>query len=420
MALFLCIPLLLAAPVPTAAAASDAFEAGVAASRAGNYREAVEHFEAARRAGLDTPALHFNLGVALYRAGETERAQASLRRAYREPEMAAPAAYNLGRIAREAGDTAAARRWFGRAVERARTDAVRARARRALAALERGPVRDSLALVGLGAGYDSNVPLAPDESTTVSREADLLTSAQAYARRRLDGGAYLFASGYTEQYRDGHDADLVTVVVGGGWRGAGEGRPDARVAIRHVRFGGDAFEDAVLARVGRKWRLGPGSVRLGLETDRYAGASGFDHLDGDAVRARATWRRPEGEGLWTLDAMAERVDRRDADAGDDFFSFSYHAAALELGHTRPLDGDARVRLSAGWKGYLYDDPEVRTDRGELGRRREHRVSVRASYEAPLAGDWWWTAGVEGDERDSSVNDYDYSRVRAILGVERTF
>lgn len=414
------LPLLVAAPgAAVAAAAGDAFEAGVAASRAGDHRQAVEHFEAARRAGLDTPALHFNLGVALYRLGETERAQASFRRAYRGPEMAAPAAYNLGRIAREAGDLAAARRWLGRAVEHARTDAVRVRARRALTALEREPAPDSLALVSLGVGHDSNVPLAPDESATVSREADQFTSAQVYARRRFAGGAYLFATAYTEQYLDAHESDLVAIAGGAGWRGSGEGRPDARLVVRHLRLGGDAFEDAALARAGITRPLGPGSVRLGIETDRYAGASGFDHLDGDAVRARATWRRPEGEALWTIDAMAERVDRRDADAGDDFFSFSYSAAALEVGHTRPLEGDARLRLSADWKGYRYDDAEVR-DGNELRRRREHRVGARASYEAPLMGDWSWSAGLEGDDRDSNVDVYDYSRLRVTFGVERAF
>lgn len=420
VALFLCLLLPLGAPVPAlAVAVTEAFEAGVTASRAGNHREAVERFEAARRAGLDTPALHFNLGVALYHLGEMERARASFLRAYREPEMAAPAAYNLGRIAREQGDIAAARRWFGRAVERARTEAVRARARRALAALGRGPAADAFALVSLGAGHDSNVQLAPDESAALSRESDLFASTQVYARRRLDGGAYLFASGYTEQYLDVHNADLVSVAGGAGWRGSGDARPDARVVARHVRFGGDGFEHAVLARTGTERRLVPGSVRLGIEADRYAGASGFDYLDGNAVRARATWRRPDGEALWTVDATAERVDRRDADASDEFFSFSYNAASLELGHTRPLAGDAHLRLSADWKGYRYDDPEIRGGT-ERERRREHHFGLRAFYEMPLEGAWWWRAGLEGDYRESNIGTYDYSRLRATFAVERSF
>lgn len=417
-ALSFCI-LLLCATAAAAAGGSDAFRAGVEASRAGDYREAVQHFEAARRAGLDTPALHFNLGVALYRMGAIERARSSFLRAYRKPELAAPAAYNLGRIARETGETTAALRWFTRTVELARTDAVRVRAQRTLTALERAPAPDSLVFASAGMGYDSNVELAPDESAALSREADLFASAQAFAVRRVGGGVYLFGTAYTEQYRNEHDSDLVTVAAGGGWRGSGERRPHVRLGVRHERLGGDTFENALLARADIEGGPGPGSARLGIEAERHAGGPAFDYLDGNAGRAFISWQPGLGEGLWTLDAEIQRVNRRDADEGDDFFSFSYWAAALEMGHKRRLGPDAALLLSAGWTGYRYDDPEVRGGL-ERDRRREHRIEIGAAYEQQIGNGWRSTTRLERDYRESTVETYDYSRLRFMQGFEYTF
>ncbi|MDZ7749988.1 MAG: tetratricopeptide repeat protein [Halofilum sp. (in: g-proteobacteria)] len=417
--ILICLLLLAVVSVPALAATADeAFQAGVAASREGDHREAVERFEAARRAGLDTSALHFNLGVAYYRLGELERARESFRRAYRAGDMAAPAAYNLGRIAREQGDIAAARRWFRRAVDRARTDAVRAQARRALSDLGVA-VRDSLGLVSLGVGYDSNVQLAPEESADVSRESDLFASAQLYGRRGLGDGAYLYGGGYTEQYLDEDDFSLLSLAGGAGWRGTGDTRPHARIGLRHTRFGGDAFQDTVLARAGVTWRLGRDSLRAGLRVDSYDGASGFGYLDGDGVGASLQWEHVGANASWSLEADVEQIDRADSDAGNDFFSLSYEAVALDVERTRQLGGSARLRLSAGWKGYRYDDPEVR-DGSALERRREDRLKLGMSYEAPLEGGWWWTGGIDATHRESNIDEFGYDRVRATFGVERLF
>lgn len=418
-ALLLCLLLLTAAPLTAAGATgSEAFEAGVAASREGDYRGAVERFEVARRAGLDTSALHFNLGVAYYRLDEIGRARESFRRAYRAGDMAAPAAYNLGRIAREQGEIDTARRWFRRAVNRAQTGAVRAQARRALSGLGVA-ARDSLGLVSLGIGYDSNVQLAPEETADVSRESDLFASAQLYGRRGLGGGAYLYGGGYTEQYIDEDDFSLLSLSGGAGWRGSGDTRPDARVGVRHTRFGGDAFQDTVLARGGITQRLGRDSLRLRLRAGSYDGASGFGHLDGDGVGASVEWEHVAADSSWSVEAGTEQVDRADSDAGNDFFSLSYDAVALDVARTQRLGGDARLRLSAGWKGYRYDDPEVRNG-SELGRRDEDRVELGLSYDAPLEGAWRWTGGIEAAYRDSTVDEFDYTRVRSTFGVERLF
>lgn len=416
----LCTLLLAAAPAPAGAAAgSDAFRAGVEAAQAGEYRDAVEHFEAARRAGVDTSALHFNLGVALYRLGEIERARASFRRAYRAGDMAAPAAYNLGRIAREQGEIAAARRWFGRAVERAQTATVGARARRALGDLGVA-ARDSLGLVRLGVGYDSNVQLAPEETADVSRESDLFASAQVYGRRGVGGGAYLYGGGYTEQYIDEDDFSLLSLTGGAGWRGSGDTRPDARVGIRHTRFGGDAFQDTVSARTGVARRLGRASVRAGIRAQSYNGASGFGSLDGDGLGASVEWEYADAGGLWSVGAEAEQIDRADAERNGDFFSLSYSAVALEVRRSQRLEGRARLEVGAEWKGYRYDDAEVRQGEPPLERRDEDRVELTLGYEQPLGNGWQWNARLEVTERASNIDEFDYTRVRPTFGVERLF
>jgi tetratricopeptide (TPR) repeat protein len=98
------------------AVAASTFDQAGSAFAAGDYARALDLFEAARAAGNDAPALHYNIGVCQYKLGRFVEAEATFRQiAARFPALQAIAEYNralaltaLGRYraAREALDAA--------------------------------------------------------------------------------------------------------------------------------------------------------------------------------------------------------------------------------------------------------------------------------------------------------------------------
>src|SRR5688572_2088783 len=66
-----------------------------AAFDAEDFSRARALFEQALAAGIDGPAIHFNIGSAAYRGGDLPRAEREFREVARTPTMAALAHYNL-------------------------------------------------------------------------------------------------------------------------------------------------------------------------------------------------------------------------------------------------------------------------------------------------------------------------------------
>ncbi|HYD89353.1 MAG TPA: tetratricopeptide repeat protein [Vitreimonas sp.] len=90
-----------AGPAPSVSPREDpqaAYQAGVAALNAQNYREAIRQFRSARRALPDSGAINYALGVAYNGAGETDDARESFERAARADDAPAATRLQLGLI----------------------------------------------------------------------------------------------------------------------------------------------------------------------------------------------------------------------------------------------------------------------------------------------------------------------------------
>ena len=85
----------------------------------GNKRQAVTEFERAIQAGLDHPALHYNLGVMLKNMDDNEEAIKYLTNALGHPELDLGANLALGRLARMRNDLPEAARFLLQALRRA-------------------------------------------------------------------------------------------------------------------------------------------------------------------------------------------------------------------------------------------------------------------------------------------------------------
>ena len=421
-AVLLLAAVLLGGPACAYAAsiAAEAFEQGVEAARTGDYDRAIEHFEAARRAGLDSGALHFNLGVAYYRADRQEEAETAFRRAANSDSMVAPAYYQLGRMARERGDRAMAREHFRQAARRAQTTALRQQARGALEALASvAPPR--VLYIGAGAGYDSNLALTPSEASGTSERSDLFVDALLIGRWPLEDRFYLRASAYLQEFFDEDDFNLLALRGGvgrvgelnGGWRW------DAWIDGRHQAFGGSPFEDALLAGgqlqrpLNTRW-----SLELEYRFELAQGARNFGFLDGyeHGISAALDERGRTGWGLSMGVATSDRDDRRTA---DDFFSFSWREFRLQAENTRSLDADHELVLAADWRRRRYGGTEVR-DGARLGQREDDRFGLEAELERRLDRDWRATLSLRIERRDSTIAEFDYDRAVVRFGFDRVF
>lgn len=406
---------------PLAAQTPDSlFDRGVDAVRAGDHERAIEHFESARAAGLDTGALHFNLGVAYYRAGRVDAAETAFRRAVDSGTMVAPALYQLGRLAREQGDHVRARANFRRAADTAQTDALRRRARAALADLATVQPPDFVYLA-FGGGHDSNIALTPSGASGVSEESDAFIDALLLARTPIDDRDYLRGSVYLQEFFDEDDFGLISLrggigrvePVGGRWR------RDLWVDARHREFGGRAFDDSLLAGAGLHRLPGPDwSLAFDYRLELTRGASRFGFLDGVGHRLGTVLDQRGSDG-WRLRGWLTSYDRDDRETADDFFSFSWTGIELEAGYGFRIDDRNLLRLRADWSRRDYDGTEVRDDESS-GSREDDRYGLETVLEQHLARDWTGNLSLRVEERDSNLPEFDYDRTVLQYTVDRVF
>lgn len=419
----LAVLLGLAAPLARAAG-EERFQQGVSAARAGDYTAAIEYFESAWLAGLDSGALHYNLGVAYYHAGRVGEAEAAFRRAARSGSMAAPARFQLGRIALERGDTARAEAHFRQVAREARTEALRRRAR---AALDEAPAARSEAAppdfvyLSLGGGHDSNIALTPADASGASEESDTFLEGLLVMQSPMDDRHYLRTSLYLQGFLDQDDFDLAVLQGGLGRVGrlAGGWRWDAWLDARYQEFGGDEFERALVAGGELRGDLGP---RWALEFDyrleAARGGDGFGFLDGHGYALSATLKE-RGDSGWRLAAEVATTDRDDLETANDFFSFSWTRVGLDAGYRNRLRAGTDLVVGGDWARQDYDGNEVRAG-VRVGGREDDRLGLEVALERRLASDWGAVLSLRFEERDSSLAEFDYDRrvLRAV--VERVY
>lgn len=412
--------LVLNVPTVTAAAGQDAFQAGVDAFRQGNYERALAHFLSARRSGLRSRALLYDLGVTYYRLGrygDAERVFARLRDTV--PSARALATYNLGLVARSRGDRERAAEYFRGAYDEAEDGGRLQRlAESALAAVGeplRPAGRGLSGGVSMAAGRDDNVAFEPSGDRQEGGDAFLEAFGWARydwavgRRDRLRAQASLYALRFTQL----HDYDLLDLHLGGSWlRRQSRWRWELGGGVDRLwRDGRTALDSASARAIGRRRLTGGWTVEARYQVTRYSAAARYDYLDG--------WRHEVGPAL-ELDAGRAWArlaytwawnDRRDERVGDRFYSYSPTVQALSLeGRWRILP---RWHLKGGGelRDSRYADEDVRQgSSGLYSRRREDRY-WRASLgvERDLGRSWTLFGEYRHMANDSNFSDEDYRR-----------
>jgi tetratricopeptide (TPR) repeat protein len=419
--------LFLHAPPPAGAAfpGEQDFNRAIASFNAGDFAAALQGFQAARRAGLDTPGLRFNLGATYYRLHRYAEARGEFLALARNPQWAALAHYNLGLTAMRLGDTGAARAHFDQAHRTTVDTNLRALAGVALERLGRAtlPPRSGT-LVSLAGGYDSNVALYTDNTAAGSRAGgDYFVEALAASTRNLSGDAALGWNAHgalvLRKYLDQGEFDLQGLRAGIS-RDTDSNGTQFSVGGNYslVYFDGHLLEQAAALDVQARTRLEAGrDLRGRYQLARIDGGSAYGHLDGWqqrlSVDAGFAWQR----ALWRAGYQLDIEDRRDFRQGNEFLSYSPRRHLLFAIAELPNVAGWRAEARAEYRASRYRDP-YRLDGGA-------RVVDRADdrYGLALRG----SRGVSTGRRafleysyyrnDSSIDGYGYRRSQLMLGIE---
>jgi hypothetical protein len=416
-----------AAPeVRAAVSAEDRFRDGVAAFKAGEYRRAAAYFEAARRHGMASPALFFNLGVSYYRLERYERAAEAFRQLTGDPTNGPLAHYNLGLVALAQGHDDRAREHLVTARDSARDERIRDLARDRLAELGdtgAAPSRLSL-LLSASFGYDDNVTLAPDETVAATDTEDHFWQYLAAGTFQLTGGnrdgLQLKASVLGTDYADIDRFDQTYLRAGPEWDHRwGAWDTDLAAYADWVYLDGERFERVYTGEIEGMRPLGDNTlVRLRYRYSRIDGDDPYGYLSGDRHRAAI-----EGRFRGALDARLgyelEYNDRDDLRTDTSFTSVS------PVRHEVFARGTYRV---AGWEGQAraeyrlsrYPDANTDTTTGLDRERGDDRLRLKAALRRQLPWRLVGFAEYEHTRNDSNIDDYDYTASVYRLGLERFF
>lgn len=410
----LLLPLLLLAGALYAAPADD-WESGTRAFESGDYGAALLFFEAARDAGLDSPAVHYNIAVSQFQLQRYEAAGRTFALiADRYPPMRGLAEYNLGLVARRLSDTAEARARFLRAYQMSPGNrTIRVLASRRLRELEpdvRIASRWSGA-IGVRAGNDDNVALRDEAVLTAgtageSPMADLFASISGpWTGRngfRLEGNAYLI------KYFDA-DAFDQSEISGGGfydWR-SGSWRIQAGIHAGAGSLGGDAF-DRKAGLHGRLVRYIGSSAVIDF---RYAydevtdADSRFAGIDGSRRQFDARYRWYREAHRLQLRYWLETNDRLDPGVSPDRDRF---------GIDYRLQPEAGLGFEAGldWRTSEYEDLAA--------PREEDLLTLRAGLSYTFRNNSLMLLEFRNSENDSTDPAFSYDRTQLTLGLLKIF
>ena len=399
-----------AAPAWSAASAEALarFDEARAAFEEQKYSRARALFEKALEAGMDGPAIHYNIGSAAYRGGDLPRAERAFQEVARTPEMAALAYYNLGLVALERRDDREARTWFTRATQSQPPERLKSLASQRLAELP-APVshgRWSIYTRG-GAGYDDNVALRSGSiDSSATGDADsfgelYLAASYSIGAWRVDGGASML------EYTNLDEFSQRSFFLGGarGFR-LENWYLELGAYGSQLSLGGEVFEqDLAAALLVSRSFYGGSRLRAQLRATSVSGENAFTGLTGDRTEFGIFYDK--GWRAWNFGAHT-RTEMNDSE--DPVFASRW----IQLG------AEARYAVTPRW-GFSLGAALRRTHHPAqsetLGSWEDNRATVHFGATRSLWKQAQLFVRYELERNDSPVAGYDYDRSRAAASLE---
>jgi tetratricopeptide (TPR) repeat protein len=383
-------------------APEDSLQQGLRLMDAGDYREAIEAFRAARAAG-PSPSTALLQGICHYELGEDAEATELLREAEAYAPHREEARYYLGLVALRAGAGAEAATLF----ESARGNPSLERAASDLARLARQDGRVVVSLLA-ESGWDSNVNLAPTGEPGLTPESDGVwaLTGSVLLRPRGSSGPFLRASGLLhEPLRLGaFEVRGLDGAVGWQFRGRG-GQLITEYDYGSRSFGGEPYVSA--HRLLASGWLRAGGVALGAtylaRFESYASA--WSRFDGVLQRAEVRAAASPVRALRV--AVAYGLGRDDTN--DVALRYTEHGPRAEL---RVSAGSWRFGLDGALSLRSYDGYDAVLQ----AVRRDTYLDASAYAEWDLSSGWAARFSLDGRRAMSNVPALEYERVVPSVGI----
>lgn len=402
------------------------FKAGLSAFRSGDYRKAGRDFEAARRAGMKSVALHYNLGVTYYHLGRYSSATGMFKRLLRNRKWEALANYNLGLIALKQERKKAAIQHF-RLASKTVDKKLHTLATVMLSRLGQQLGGRWRSYFRAGIGYDDNVALINGgEVSATSGNADFFTELFASMRYQVTGSAingFRFdVTAYALKYQSLSGFDYQNVHLKASYARVGE---QWRTLLR-----GDSayyYDDGLpsyrttsfIMNAKRKWH--GALVQLYSNTSRYDDIdSAHNYLIGWRQQVSAQLEWPKKDWRVGLVYGLELNDRLDYTSGTEFFSYS--PTRHRIGVFTTLNLNPRWKLNVGTAYRRSDFPD--TDTHDIGgtpesrARRDNQVNYWMKLSRKLTNHWEVVSKLSYTDNHSNFSDTSYTRNIFSLSLAR--
>jgi hypothetical protein len=389
--------------------------AGSTAFQDGNFQVALRHFEAEIQAGLDSPAVHYNVAVCHFKLQQYEESRTSFQLiANRYPKMRGLAEYNLGLIDRRKNDAQAATSHFLKAYELSPNDQklrILASARLRELEPELGVPSEWSGALGMRAGFDDNVALRdetglPSTATTDSPFADFFASINGpyngVSGFRFDGSIYVVRN------FDADDFDQAGIYGGAmyDWR-PGEWRLQLGLHTSAGTLGGDSFD----RKAGGNFR----AVRYlndnaefdisFIYDDVQESSARFAGIAGSRQQLQGRYRWYSGGRRFFLRYRLEENDRLDPQVSP---------------KRKSLSADYRYQPDTGW-GYEAG-LSYRTSRFDqmTEQRDEDLATANVGAIRSIGQEWLLLIKYQYSNNDSSDPVFSYDRSVLSVGAMRLF
>ena len=431
-----CLFLALSLAVVTTASADagkDNFDRGVKASASGDYAAALKFFKKAKKAGLATTALKYNLAVSYYKLQQYESARKIFAKLADVPTFEQLAYFNLGLIANKQKDEAAAIRWFRRAYRNLSSEKIRKLSAIALqrlgASVSKTPSanKEWVGLVSSSLGHDSNVALVNDELAGVTSESDTAVDVSVLAGRWLKGtmnsglrmtlGASLRKFSTLTQNDDSQlSARVLRYDRLGDWKVRLGGSWD------EVYFNGNGFQRIVSADVRSLKTLSENNqLRLRYKLSRIqATDAAFDYLDGWRQQFRVGLQQRHESVRVHYYYQLELNNRKDlVGSFYPFTSYSPTRHSLRATGWWNFANQWRTRLDARFRYSRYNDEDT-LNGGAIERREDSQVRLSARLSRKFDRRWEVYSQLTAITNDSTIDRRNYDRSIIKAGVSWSF
>ncbi len=399
--------------------ASTSFQAAQKSFQAKNYQQALTLFKQARAAGLDKPALFYNIGVCSYKLGLYEEATNAFLHTATFPKMAALAYYNLAVVAEKQNDPDAAISWLEKSQTSAgeQDEKLLLLAQTALARIQskQGLTDNWIRYVSLGFGYDDNVSMVDSADLELtSDEEDSFTDVMAFVRSPLLGdsatqGPYLLGGLSFRDYTALNEYDTGSLRMEGRYRKKNRGfQLEGAAGYSYVFWDNSGYSHGPLISLQAKHPVGDASsYRL-----RYEGQhlkmlnSTFDYMRGWQHRTTAEFSTKFKSSGLIIGYSLEANERRDKESSPRRHLIS---AAVELHLVERLT----INVGASYRASTYDIAYSED-------RTEDRYEASLLLNYTLSKKWDLRARASRTVNISSSSPYDYSRNLTSISLGYTF